>query len=240
MGNFHTIGRDVRTKIFREYLDDQDRLILMYAFNVIRNGTDVDQFFVVGVAAKGHLEILKWLETTHYYVLEHYISVATMSAACEGHIHILEHYRMYTNVYDDHTMACCFENAIRYGRIAVLMWIEEQFPYFNWEKLDWRGMSLAACYGRFEILKWLYEKGCEITRGTFQNAISSGNLELIKWVHDKGGSYRGCTMTSAAMCGKLDVLKWAKSEDLMTDENSCMMYAKKYGHVEIVMWLESL
>jgi len=235
MGNLHFIGRNVRTKIFREYLDDHDRFFLMTSLGTVRNGIDVDQTFINVIAGRGYLDLLKWLEMTYCYVLKMRDEAAIIAAA-NGHINVLEHcWISYSWSGYRSTLA-----AIKNGHLDVLKWLENT-KIVNWTTgFSATYTETATLNNRFEILQWLRARKCPVSRGTFQNAIISGNLEMIKWMYEQSLFYDGCTMASAAITERLDILQWAHSVDLLNDVEECLDCARKCGHMEIVFWLESL
>ena len=77
-----------------------------------------------------------------------------------------------------------------------------------------RHLSLAACNGYLEVIKWLYEtdprkEGC--TSNAMDWAAFNGRLEVIKWLHEN--RKEGCTtraMYWAERMGHLEIVKWLK------------------------------
>ena len=47
----------------------------------------------------------------------------------------------------------------------------------------------STFFNRFEILKWVYEKGCKLDPILIYFAIQNDNLEMLKWFESKGCQY---------------------------------------------------
>jgi hypothetical protein len=84
---------------------------------------------------------------------------------------------------------------------------------------------MAAYEGRLDVLKWLFEKGCPISRNLCASgAMISGHVHILQWMKDNGitGEWRDYHMYSAANRGRLEVVKWLRADGCPWDEKACL------------------
>ena len=84
---------------------------------------------------------------------------------------------------------------------------------------------MAAYEGRLDVLKWLFEKGCPISRNLCASgAMISGHVHILQWMKDNGitGEWRYYHMYSAANRGRLEVVKWLRADGCPWDEKACL------------------
>jgi ankyrin repeat protein len=117
-------------------------------------------------------------------------------------------------------------------------------------------LALAAVFGHFEVAKYLYSKGGEIsaaaTNGSGYNAltgaVASGHAEIVKWLLENGAdaNYRYANgyspLLTAAANGHLEILKTllAHGADLHAksgEGKSARAYAEERGHNEVAAFL---
>ena len=84
---------------------------------------------------------------------------------------------------------------------------------------------MAAYEGRLDVLKWLFEKGCPISRKLCASgAVNSGHVHMFQWMKDTGmtDKWRERHMYSAACNGHLEVVKWLHVNGCPWDEKACL------------------
>ena len=110
-------------------------------------------------------------------------------------------------------------------------------PYSNTDR-EFRLMR-AANEGRLDVLKWLFEKGCPISRKLCASgAVNSGHVHMLQWMKDNGmtGEWRERHMYSAACNGHLEVVKWLHANGCPWDEKACL-FAGARTHWDILQYL---
>ena len=93
----------------------------------------------------------------------------------------------------------------------------------------------VATNGQLEILKWLYENGCELSYNIFNNTTSAGHLEILKWLYENKYLWDSDTCACAAINGRLEILKWLHEIGCCLSSKICD-YAALYGHFEVLKW----
>lgn len=95
----------------------------------------------------------------------------------------------------------------------------------------------AARGGHSTILEWLRVKGCKEDYRTHEMAAKYGHFELLHQAHFKNQvNPRICAY--AAIHGKIDVIEWLHSNGYTWDYGT-VYQAAKYGHMELLQWLNS-
>ena len=97
----------------------------------------------------------------------------------------------------------------------------------------------AANEGRLDVFKWLFEKGCPISRKLCASgAVNSGHVHMFQWMKDTGmtDKWRERHMYSAACNGHLEVVKWLHVNGCPWDEKACL-FAGARTHWDILQYL---
>ena len=119
-------------------------------------------------------------------------------------------------------------------------------------------VALAAVFGNFEIVKYLYARGADInaaaTNGSGYNAltgaVTSGHTEIVKWLLENGAeaNYRYSNnyspLLNAAANGHLEILKLlqAHGADLhakTSDGKNALTYAEERKHAGVAEYLRA-
>lgn len=119
--------------------------------------------------------------------------------------------------------------------------------------------ALAAAFGHFEVVKYLFSKGADIsaaaTNGSGYNAltgaVTGGHTEMVRWLLENGAdpNYRygpGFTpLLAAAANGHLEIVKvlLARGADhraVTNDGKSAIALATERGHSSVAEYLKSL
>ena len=105
--------------------------------------------------------------------------------------------------------------------------------------------SIAAGYGRLDILKWLKKHGVDRSfweqSSTWNEwvctyAARGGHLKVLKWLRKHGAPWNEWTCAFASKGGHLKVLKWARKHGAPWDELVCA-FASRGGHFKVLIWL---
>lgn len=129
---------------------------------------------------------------------------------------------------------------------------DEDPPLKDGYPWDERTFRVAAREGNFEIMEWLYERGCPFTgvgqRG-FCGAALNGNLENMKWMKARDDTWDEQIFQSAAMNGNLENMKWLRNPtwldlkgELRTGKPCpwngwALKAAVEYGNLDNLKWL---
>lgn len=150
--------------------------ILKYLHENNFKGLDKTPYYYA--AARGNLEMLKWLKAnTEYYFNGESVS---HSAAKGGHIHILEW------LCEIKEMNCTpFYNICNFaaegGQVEVLKWLHKK-GY----SLTKGTFATAAENGQLEVLIWLREQSCPFDERAKRNAESRGHTRVLDWLAANG------------------------------------------------------
>ncbi len=139
-----------------------------------------------------------------------------------------EDIRHLTDAIKDFEYLICYY-AILNDQLDVLIWIKKN------HNLSRHSCNSAIKHGKLEILKWLYNNGCEFNGGEGYTAAFHGHVSCLQYLHKKGCAWNHFICSSAAKGGHLSCLKYARENgcpwDRLTYEK-----AKSYGHTELLNW----
>ncbi|RLN72003.1 hypothetical protein BBJ28_00007407 [Nothophytophthora sp. Chile5] len=128
------------------------------------------------------------------------------------------------------------EEAARYGRLQVLVWLHEHHDHVFWGANELR---FAVGGNHFEVARWLQENTKPPSRLKAMNlAAARGNLELVQWLHEVRQEASSSAATKAAEGGHLDLLKWMDKHHLCRLEGVPLDVAAAQGHLKVVKWLQ--
>lgn len=198
MGTLLSIHKDVKKLLLKEYIDENDVLILWRAVGVKKKLTSN---FLHNTLTNGYLNLIKWGVEENGPILSWEKScltykiekMVTHAAIDGGHIEILN--------YITHTLNCDLFNTDSYivaiveGHIHVLEWLKKE----NIVPAIYECCYTAIKTSRLDILKWLKNefsdkwdlilvKGLEIWYPNcpliylMNNAIDMCNLKIFKWL----------------------------------------------------------
>lgn len=122
------------------------------------------------------------------------------------------------------------------GRIDLLDWLADKGIYPTLGNLD-RGAWGAADRGRWDVVKWIFER-TDIPKVELANmAAWRGNLEMLNWLLERGvlPDLEGANL--AARAGKIDVLRFLERHDILPDVNGANL-AAQVGHTQVLEFLQ--
>ena len=155
-------------------------------------------------AAKGHIEIVKWLcksEASSPDFAE-LVEMALICAAGNGHLRIVEW--LHKNWKYDDSLGI-MDYAAEGGHLEVVQW----FHVNQREGCSTWAMDFAAKNGHLEVVQWLHENRTEGCTTYAMDHAARKRLEVLKWLLDN--RQEGCSeeaMDYAAMNGHLEVVEW--------------------------------
>jgi len=230
MGNFHCIDKNVRTMIYRKYLNREDREILRYLFT---GKCKVEIDFIIRFSKEGNLKVLKWAEKL--YGKLPCINHALTCASQYGHLNILENWKDLVH-----------EGVLLYpacagGQIKILEWYWKEIDNTVFSKYDYNLCCYALRNDQLEVFLWLRNKG--INCPNYQIATSGsicGHLHIIKWAKDRGYYIDIATICyNSVVGGYLNVLQWLYENDKLPIEQ-CRKNALHCRHRKVLDWLETI
>jgi len=99
-------------------------------------------------------------------------------------------------------------------------------------------VNLLVQKGRYDILKWLEEKGVLIREENASTATAYGHLGILKWLVGKGYLPQDNAVDNAAAAGHLAVLKFLDEKGIRPTQYGAEM-AQYHGRRDVVDWLAS-
>jgi len=189
-------------------------------------GMKVFHGLVEGVAARGQLDQLLWMEH----------SSSDIFVDDEVHVAAFK-YKKGFHVYHEAANTA----AARHGHIHIV----ERFAPVGRSFMWWEPIYRAAGFGgQLETLKWLSARYGErdLDCSVLVAAAGGGHLETIKWMHvEKGVSWDEKAITVAARCGHVHVLEWLHScaqppSDDTWKDGDPGYWAVEYGHLPVLEW----
>jgi hypothetical protein len=135
-------------------------------------------------------------------------------------------------------------NAIRYGRVNVMQWANQQrFMEGTHKQIDsdfYGDSGAGACakaaeYGHLLALQWLKANGCDWDKYTCRCAARDGHLHILQWARENGCDWDSTTCSCAALHGHLHILQWARENGCAWDKQTCS-FAALSGHLSCLQW----
>ncbi len=178
---------------------------------------------------KGHLDVIKWADEIGIKcTMNNYYS-----AAHYGHLHILEWlFQRYENNIDIYQIC---RHAGLNGRFNVIDWIYKQ----GWICNEIEMIDFVVFGGNLDIVKLLHKKNPSIIRHICQYASTYGKLDIYQWAYENGGYIDERLYSTAASNGHLHMIKHFRQLDNdhpLWDEQTCM-YAVIGGRLEVLKYL---
>lgn len=224
------------------YLDDNDHIIFVELIKgptpnnkkieiiqlLIGKGYEsyIDSLLVA--AEYGLFEIVKYLHKSSYTMQQYLNERLCISAAKNGHKHIIEW--AIENGYSiiPETVQSAAEN----NHVELVKWL---YPRTRPDIVITSG---AAQGGNLELLGWLIHNNCQINTGELLKcAAYGGHNHIISWVLEKFNcntkSLEVCTF--AAYGGKLETLKFLKQKNFPWDYR-VLIYAVINGDIDMIKW----
>jgi len=124
--------------------------------------------------------------------------------------------------------------AVMSNNLDLLKWLCEQRCYLSTEVFC-KAVQNFKTSRNFEILEFLYEKGCPWDEKTMHLAVDVG-LEVVKWLHERGCPWKESATYSAAQLGHFEILKYLH-------ENGCPWSARTtvaagYSNLPVLEYFE--
>jgi len=188
-----------------------------------------------GVVFYGRRDVMDWaVQEQNKYLLYGICRVA----AGEGRFDLLE--EVWNHIENDDEKEWVFRggecSAAIHGKQEVLKWLET------------KGLSIdisdcgnkAAFHGQLHLLKWLREeKGLDLDRYLYFEAIGGGHLHVMKWLREQGCPWNKRTFYDAAKKGNLDILQWLHGEGCLWPRGVDFEYSVRGLKPEVIDWLRA-
>ena len=98
--------------------------------------------------------------------------------------------------------------------------------------------GIAALNNKFNILKWLNCKGCEINEWTLKCACHSGNLEMVKWIiNHKNVQPTTESLYAACNNGNIELVKYIKNNFYLFWNMEHSVGAAQNNHVHVLKYI---
>ncbi|ETO61183.1 hypothetical protein F444_20775 [Phytophthora nicotianae P1976] len=212
-------------------------------------------------AARGHLDVVKWMLLCKHKKLAGIRTRRTMDCAAEsgdlemvkwlhkntrktcstpamdraassGHLDVVQY------LHENRSEGCstsAMDDAARNGNLQIVQWLSEN----RTEGCTTRAMDYAAAGGHIEVVKWLHDnrhEGCTINAMNY--AAKNGHLDVVKCLHLN--RTEGCTteaMDGAAGSCYLDVVLWLSENRSESCTTLTLDHAARNGYQNMVEWL---
>lgn len=177
-------------------------------------------------ACYGHISIIQWLHSIDKEICE----TATKYSISGGHLNVAQWF--YNHGYSFIPEIC--DVAAKYGHFEILKWIHSiGYP------LTENTCILAAKEGHLNILKWLHEKGIKWNLEKISKcAIRGGKIEMMEWLNELNCPISRNIGVIAAKYERWDIIKWAYFRKYaIRDVHQIIRYVIKAGNMEMLKWL---
>jgi hypothetical protein len=200
---------------------------------------------LMGPIRNGHLGAVEWL-------LEHGWSVGSRDArqlmyeaAKYGHLEMMQLFQTMApsdsdgqrgaNATRTTWRANDFELAVAYGDVGVAG-LDENRPDLDGKLL----FSVAARYGRLEVMQWLYtnDQYNRLGLSALRSAAEHGHVEVVRWMlsmpptHSKRG-----LLDSAADSNNVELVQWLHESTDASCTTDAMDFAARNGNLAMLKWL---
>lgn len=224
MGTLLSIHLDVLKKIYKSYLNHNDRKMLLWSVGIKMPFSGVIE--CRKACRYGHINILQWLDKQGKLFVECF-----STAAKYGQIEVLEWAKENNFDWRNKHLLCIY--AAQTGQIETLKWLRK-----NGEEWNCSTQSTAAAEGHFETVKWLNENECPKNCHTFSWACRSGNIEMISWMKENNYPYTDSAYTYAARQGHVKVLVWLKENGFPANGNILEGYNLSLIGDDVLEWIK--
>jgi hypothetical protein len=160
---------------------------------------------IYGLAAGGHLEILKWARSKGCL----WDTTTCTYAAENNHLDVLQWLRSENCPWDSGACAA----AAKHGHLTILKWLREHnCPW------DWQTCTYAALNGHLAVLQYarssdISEARCEWDSTVCNAAAKGGHLDILKWLKSQNCPWTNRTYRTAIEHGHSDIAEWLRFPD---------------------------
>ncbi len=193
------------------------------------NGCRLDEKNTYIAAENGHLECLKYLRENNCLFDKDAAAIAVQN----GHLNCLMYICKKKSFVD---LNAAIIASIKYDRSECFYYLCSTENMYEWWYNSSGNYSVnAACYGRPECLKYLYERGVRFGNMAAIAAAENGHLDCLKYILEKGCDLHPAIANVAAKSGHLNCLK-------LVVERGCRMsgyvtiYAAENGHLDCLKY----
>lgn len=189
--------------------------------------------------AAGHVQVVEWLERAGRGIVG---EVDIEEAAGNGHLEMVEWFqrRRSLNGPSAFPFRINLDAAAGKGHLHVLKALASLLGTKGIGFCSHRAMDSAASNGHLEIVQWLHtnrSEGC--TAAAMDGAAKNGHFDVVKWLHAMRSE--GCTvaaMNRAAANGHLQIVRWLHNNRREGCTTAAMDNAASNGHLQVIEWLD--
>jgi len=105
-----------------------------------------------------------------------------------------------------------------------------------WSPHSSENFEIAVSNGHINIVKYLWENGCELTHWSCYFAAENNHVEVLKYLHEQGCRLGIDSCNVAAKNGGLEVLKYLYANGFTMNKSACANAAAN-GQLEVLKYL---
>lgn len=122
----------------------------------------------------------------------------------------------------------------KYGHTHMLKWMQRACGNEFYRLLKNAALQ-AAHFDKFEVLKWLYDRGAPLVDAIWGAALG-GHVHIMKWIMDRESDYREKTFEYAARGGCLEMVKFLFENDCKMGADDANRAAQG-GHLDVLKFI---
>eukprot|EP00953_Heterococcus_sp_UTEX-ZZ885_P005459 3413-Heterococcus_DN1.PRE.1 len=152
-------------------------------------------------------------------------------ATKRGHVHVLQFLYDHDCRGDEQTTA----TAAQEGKLEALQFLRSRgCPWADTIYCD------AAESGSVPLVRWLVEQGIELNAATLVCAAKYGHLQLCQYLRAEGCAWDASATAVACKYSQVATLQWLIEQGCPYQIRTCCYFAAVYGHIAILVYMQSL
>lgn len=125
-------------------------------------------------------------------------------------------------------------NSISNGHISLFKWFVHDHEVKSVTNTHYANKCIKC--NRLDILKYIHENGCSLSRKACNRAAKNGHLEILKYLHKIGCNWSTMTCCYAAKNGHLEILKYLLENGCSWNSAWICFGAVENNHLEIIKY----
>ncbi|KAJ1551709.1 hypothetical protein HK096_003711 [Nowakowskiella sp. JEL0078] len=225
---------------------DLIRWILLQVSNKNFRCQDDDITILRVAAARGNLDVVRWLIEEEGIDVSCDRDMAVCEAAVNGHIEVVKYlHQKGANIHA--RWETCSRKSAANGHLSLLKWLKEVGG--DVRALDDAALTAASTNGHLEVVKWLVEKNNANVHtkddASLRGAAGNGHVQIVKYLRKCGSNIRSKNddaLCKAALSGDMALTMWLHQHgcNINSRENETLINACKAGNLELAQWLVSI
>lgn len=127
-----------------------------------------------------------------------------------------------------------YRHAVTVGDLPLLKFVWKEYTCNHWATV----IDLAAGFGHWYVVQFLYNRGCPLTSNGLKLAISNGHMNVIRFFLNNHCAMIPDACRVATSNGQLGALKFLVRRGLKLEESSWVC-AVKGGHLKVLQYLHA-